>query len=48
MKSLFKRDHEDYDVNLAMILEGYEEDQCLIKLTKNMIQIDIPEDDEFN
>jgi hypothetical protein len=48
MKNLFKRDHEDYEVNLSMIMEGYEEDQCLIKLTKNMIQIDIPEDDEMS
>ena len=37
MKNLFQRDHEEYEVNLDMVIEGYEEDQCLIKLTKNLI-----------
>ncbi len=43
MKNLFQRDHEEYEVNLDMVIEGYEEDQCLIKLTKNLI-LPLPND----
>ena len=46
MKNLFKRGFDDYERNIDLVKEGYDEDRCLIRLTKSMTTstIDIPDD----